>query len=293
MTAGSYMPGSKSHETLIAALAVMLKPVIRLMLKGGVGYSEFSNAAKSVFIEVATQEYGVRGRPTNASRVSAITGISRKQVSLLRREGLAVKWTPSMEASPLNAILYFWHYDSEFCDGPGQPRPLAAEGPRSFAALVAKYAGDIPVGAIRASLVRAGSAAEDENGRLLARDVYYFPTKFNEDYIRGMAFAFSNLGATLVHNANLRQQPNSTKEEQTSKGRIERCVWSDHLSEEDIAKFGAWVRERGEAFVQEVNRWVGEHEKPRDQWHSNDRTVGVGVYHFLEDRPSPQIDGDD
>src|SRR5512138_3396716 len=104
------MPGSKSHETLIAALAVMLKPVIRLMLKGGVGYSEFSNAAKSVFIEVATQEYGVRGRPTNASRVSAITGISRKQVSLLRREGLAVKWTPSMEASPLNAILYFWHY---------------------------------------------------------------------------------------------------------------------------------------------------------------------------------------
>jgi len=271
----------------------MLKPIVRLMLKGGIGYSEFSNTARSVFVDVATQDYGVRGRPTNASRVSAITGIPRKQVSMLRKEGLLMKWTPSMEASPLNTILYFWHYDPEFCDAPGRPKSLVAEGPGSFAARVGKYAGDIPVGAIRASLVRAGSASEDEHGRLLACDAFFLPTKFDDDYIRGMAYRLSNFGQTLVHNANLRQEPGATREEQLQKGRIERIVWSDHLTERDISRFRAWIHERAEAFTYEANHWVGEHEKAQEHWNVADRTTGVGIYYFEEDPPAASIDGQD
>jgi hypothetical protein len=279
------MPHTQSHMTLIAALATMLKPVIRLMLKGGIGYAEFSNVAKSVFVEIATQEYGLRGRPTNASRVSAITGISRKQVGQLRRQGLLVKWTPSMETTPLNAILHFWHHDPEFSEAPGRPRALPPEGSASFATLVARYGGDIPVGAIRASLIRAGSASEDDRGWLAARAAYYFPTKYSDDFIRGIAFSFGSLGSTLVHNATLRQQANSTREEQIRKSRIERTVWSDHLTEEDIAKFKAWARERGEVFAKEANQWVGEHELPQEEWKGDDRTIGVGIYYFEEDRP--------
>ncbi len=277
---------AQPHQTWLASLAAMLRPIVRLMLRGGIGYSEFSNVAKSVFVDVATQEYGLRGRPTNVSRVSAITGISRKQVGELRKDLSAEKWTPSMETSPLNSILHFWHHDPEFCEAPGRPRPLAADGPGSFAALVAKYGGDIPVGAIRASLLLAGSASEDEEGRLLAHEAYYFPTKFNDDFVRGIAFAFGNLGSTLVHNASLRQQPNSTREEQIQESRIERTVWSDHLSNEDIRAFKSWVRSRAETFVLDTNQWVGEHELPRDAWTDADRTVGVGIYYFEEDAPS-------
>lgn len=280
------MAGVPPHQTLLSSLAAMIRPIVRLLLKGGVGYSEFSNVAKSVFVDVATREYGLRGRPTNASRVSAITGISRKQVSQLRRAGGVEKWTPSMETSPVNSILHFWHHDPEFCEAPGRPRALVSEGKGSFAALVAKYGGDIPVGAIRASLIRAGSASEDAQGRISARESYFFPTKFNDDFIRGIAFAFGNLGSTLVHNANLRQENDSTREEQIQRSRIERTVWSDHLSDDDIIAFKAWVRARAEDFVLDANQWVGQHEQPRDAWTDDDRTVGVGIYYFEEELPA-------
>ena len=117
-----------SIDTLLKALTVMLKPIVRLMLRGGVGYSEFSYVAKCVFVDVATLEYGLRSRPTNMSRVSAITGISRKQVGQLRREGPEPRWTPHMEGNPLNTILDFWHHDPEFSVAKGRPKPLRIGG---------------------------------------------------------------------------------------------------------------------------------------------------------------------
>ena len=62
----------------------MLKPIVRLTLWFGLGYSEFSVAAKRVFVEVASQDYGVRGRPANISRISAKTGLPRKLVTNYR-----------------------------------------------------------------------------------------------------------------------------------------------------------------------------------------------------------------
>ncbi len=273
-----------SIDTLLKALTVMLKPIVRLMLRGGVGYSEFSYVAKCVFVDVATLEYGLRSRPTNMSRVSAITGISRKQVGQLRREGPEPRWTPHMEANPLNTILHFWHHDPEFSVAKGRPKPLPDRGPGSFAQLVGRYGGDIPAGAIRATLIRAGSASEDEHARLVARASYYFPTKFDDDFIRGVAFAFGNLGGTLVHNAQLRQEHPLDTAEQILKGRFERTVWSEHLSESDVPRFKAWVRDRAEVFVNETNQWLGEYEMPKDVWVAHSpRSVGLGVYYFQED----------
>ncbi len=108
-----------------------------------------------------------------------------------------------------------------------------------------------------------------------------------------MAYSLSRLGDTLVHNANLRQQPHATREEQVQRGRIERTVWSDHLTEEDIANFKAWIHQRAEAFIHEANHWVGEHEKPRDQWDVCDRTTGVGLYYYEEDSAAGPADRDD
>src|SRR6267154_1668494 len=158
------------HSTLLNSLAVILRPLVRLLLRGGIGYSEFNFVARSVFVDVATREYGLRGRPTNTSRVSAITGISRKQVGKLRAERRLTRWTPNMEATPLSTILHYWHHDPEFCSAAGTPRPLSSEGPGSFGALVARYGGDIPAGAIPASLIRAGTASENQEGLLIARD---------------------------------------------------------------------------------------------------------------------------
>ena len=53
-------------------------------MKCGMTWKEFSAISKSVFVETATDEYGIRGRPTNISRVSVLTGISRKEIKRRR-----------------------------------------------------------------------------------------------------------------------------------------------------------------------------------------------------------------
>ena len=189
-----------------------------------------------------------------------------------------------MEASPLSTILHYWHHDPEFYSSPGNPRPLASEGPGSFGALVTRYGGDIPVGAIRASLIRAGTASENQQGLLVARDRYFLPTRVDDDYVRGVAFSYSHLGDTIVHNANLRQENDLTREERLQRSRLQRTVYSEHMDEESNAKFKAWICDRAEALLREADMWIGDHELPRKAWSGlNARTVGLGLFYFEED----------
>jgi hypothetical protein len=49
------------QRVFIECLQAMLSPIVRLTLYCGLGHSEFAAAAKRVFIEVASEEFGIRG----------------------------------------------------------------------------------------------------------------------------------------------------------------------------------------------------------------------------------------
>lgn len=61
---------SRAKAAVLVALAVVFEPVVRLMLRSGITWKEFSELSKAKFVEVAGAEFGIRGRPTNASRVT-------------------------------------------------------------------------------------------------------------------------------------------------------------------------------------------------------------------------------
>ncbi|MBT8088565.1 MAG: hypothetical protein KJO46_11040, partial [Gammaproteobacteria bacterium] len=65
------------NNTLNKALLSILTPLARLCLRYGRGYREFQDLAKAAFVKVASEDYGVHGRPTNASRIAAMTGLTR------------------------------------------------------------------------------------------------------------------------------------------------------------------------------------------------------------------------
>lgn len=273
---------SPIQATLLVSLAAILRPLVKLLLRAGMGSSEFIAVAKSVFVHVASEEFGLRGRPTNISRVSAMTGISRKEIRLIREEGpISRRWTPVLESNPASQVLHHWHYDAAFSSTPGEPKPLPFEGPDSFSTLVAKYAGDIPPGAVRTELRRAGTI-EDSDGLLVVKQRYFVSAAFDEDLINRITFALTNLGSTVVHNAEL-YHARGTNAPATA-GRLERSAWTERLSEADQAQFRAWVRQQGAKFVEDANQWLGERELPKAAWQAHTpRTVGVGVYYFEED----------
>jgi hypothetical protein len=275
---------SKIHDALLSALETILRPIVKLLLQSGISYSEFASVAKTVFVHVATAGYKRRGRPANFSQVSAMTGISRKEVSRIRNAESENRWTPSMEASPVNTILHEWHFDPDFSDGAGNAHALPFEGPRSFSTLVARYIGDIPAGAMRSTLQKSGLLTQGPSGLLSVSQAFFYPRKFDEDFIRQMAFSLSNLGSTVVHNATLHQRTELPDHKKAELSRLERGVWSEHLSEEGVAEFKAWVERAAPRFLEEANHLIGKAELPREDWRTTPpHAVGVGIFYYEED----------
>jgi hypothetical protein len=254
------------------------------LLQSGISYSEFASVAKSVFVQVATDDYAKRGRPANFSQVSAMTGISRKEVSRIRKGASKQRWTPNMEASPVNTILHEWHFDPDFSDGAGTAKPIPFEGPISFSTLVARYAGDIPPGAMRATLQQAAVLTSDSDGLLSVSQRFFYSRQVDEDFIRGLGFSLSNLGSTLVHNAMVHQRADIPNERKQELGRLERVAFSEHMSFRQIEVFKAWVNEAAARFIHDAQQLIGGSEA-HDNKSSNaqPRAIGVSVYYFEED----------
>lgn len=276
---------SSFQVALAESLANILRPIIRLMLRNGLGCSEFVAVAKAEFVRMASETYGIRGRLTNVSRVAAMTGLSRKEIRKIREDCDVTRWSPEMEATPANVVIHFWQFDPAFCVAPGQPRALPIEGEDSFAALVGRYAGDIPVGAMRTELSRMGVVEVDRGSRLRLVKRYVHPSGATEDFMRNIAFSLTNLGNTVSHNAELTERFKSDEAAAHAlHGRFERTAWTDHLMPAAIQSFQAWVRQRGAEFIESADDWIGKNELTAENWdQSTPRTFGVGVYYFEED----------
>ena len=102
----------------------LLRPIASVVLKCGMTWKEFSDLSKSVFVEVASGEFGIRGRPTNVSRVSILTGISRKEVKRQRLLLEASEPGAATKTTDATRLLSGWHQDPDFLDDRGQPLPL-------------------------------------------------------------------------------------------------------------------------------------------------------------------------
>ena len=71
-------------RNVLSACRLWLKPVARWLLRSGVTWKEFAELARSAFVDTAFEEFGIRGRPTNVSRVALLTGLSRRSAVALR-----------------------------------------------------------------------------------------------------------------------------------------------------------------------------------------------------------------
>ena len=257
----------------------LLRPVVRFLLRRGVVWSELSDLSKEVYVDVARQEYGIDGRPTNISRVAMLTGLSRREVARVRdfldadasqgnREG---DRESDREGNRIARILTGWHVDPEFTDAAGRPKDLLATGPlESLPSLLKRYAGDLPHGAIRKEMSHRGLIQELEGGyvRVLKRDVVY--TSLDPEMVRQLGVALHDHAATLDHNLN---------DERELPPRFEGIADNAVVSASAVKDFEKFVEGRGLDFLQEIDAWLANHEvdDPADTATRKIR-LGVGVY---------------
>lgn len=257
-------------SSVYRACRLLLRPVASIALRCGITWREFSDLSKSVFVDVATSEYGIRGRPTNVSRVAVLTGIDRKEVR--RQRDLLASETESVsrKTSDASRVLSGWHQDPAFVDEAGRPLELPEEGPvPSFDALSRRYSGDVPRQTLLKELVGGGTVVRTADGRLRAARRYHIPQPLEPESILRAGAVLKELGEALRHNL------------YRSEGdvpRFEGRASNDRMTAEQAALFREFIQVRGQEFLEEIDDWLSRHEPDDPPAPGKAVRLGVGLF---------------
>jgi len=190
-----------SQRQILDAFFAILRPIAKILLRCGIGFREFAEVAKAAFVDVASSEYGLRGRPTNISRVAVMTGLTRKEVRRLRDKIENGEHSVVVKSTPLCEVLHRWHSESEFLDSEGRPKSLPFSGELgSFSSLVKRFGGDIPPGAMRTELRRVGALEENDDGSLNVVKRSVSPAGIQDKLIVSLVHGAYPLLSAVAHN---------------------------------------------------------------------------------------------
>lgn len=260
---------SENKPLLYRSCRLLLRPIVLLLLKCGLTWKEFSELSKLVYVEVATAEFGIRGRPTNVSRASILTGISRKEIARLRERAGSVTPVANDKTNDATRLLTGWHEDADYRDRDGNPRPLPERGAApSFESLFERYGGDTPFQTLLKELKAAGSIAPDERGRLVACRRYHMPAAMSDANIR-------LFGANLFDHARTLERNVAGRKEQR---RFEGYATESRIRPADVAAFHRLIDERGQQFLEEIDAWLHSHRATDHDANAQPVRLGVGLY---------------
>lgn len=265
------------QRQILTALLQVLRPIARALLRAGVGYREFAEISKSAFVDIATRDYGLRGRPTNISRVAVMTGLTRKEVRRLRDKSEAGEQTEVLRSAPMAIILHRWFTEDEFTDNRGMPRALPFDGEGvTFTRLIRRFGGDVPPGAMRTELKRINAIKEDETGLLIPLKRSVSGLDVHDKLITGLAGVLYPAALTMAHNTDIENKDDLWVQRYA----VTKCVRGD-----DIKRIKRISSDRLVEFTESIDDLFAAYETlyDDDDRKSSNKAVGIGVFYFEED----------
>jgi len=261
-------------RTLFAAVLRLLRPLVRILLRHGIPFNAFSDLARWVYVDLAAREFGVAGRKQTNSRISIITGLSRKEVLRLRRMKEPVDAEAFERYNRAARVVSGWIRDRRFLKADGRPRILPFDtGKANFSLLVKDFSGDVPARAVLDELlhVEAVDVMKDRKIRLLSRA--YVPRGGQPEQFVILGTDVADLIRTIDHNIAGNERF------------LQRKVSYDNIPEKAISGIRKQIKQQGQNFLERINAWLSREDRDVNpavggtgRW-----KAGVGIFYFEED----------
>lgn len=248
----------------------MLTPLAELAIARGLHHGELDELLRLAFVDAALAAHPAVAPGRAVSRVSAATGLNRREVSrLIQREP-----TSTSKHSPATQVFTRWLSDPAWRQG-GVPTPsLPRQGAAlSFETLAQSVTKDVHPRSLLEELCRLGLVRVDEetNRVELLRD-RFVPSG---DEPRMLGFVASNVGDHLraaVANV-LGQEP----------PHLEQALFADELSRESLAELQPLVRAQWQLVLRklapEVEKLI---EADKASQRVADQRLRVGLYAYSQ-----------
>ncbi len=271
------------NRAISSAVVKILRPLVRILLRNGLPYGAFADLARKVYVSVAFDEFGIEGRNPSTSRVSIITGLSRKEVNRVKNLPEHDDPGSSERYNRAARVISGWIRDSAFTDRDGNTLDLSIEGTAStFSHLVKQYSGDVPHRAVLDELVRVGAVqcTRDNRVRLLSRA--YVPQTGDVEKLQILGTDAADLISTIDHNL----------KDGSSLPFFQRKVSYDNLPSEALADIRMLAREHGQKLLELLDERISQVDRDiNPEVHGTGRMrAGVGVYYFEEGKEEDSCD---
>ena len=266
--------GKKKQRVLFTALRVLMRPLVRIFIRNGVAYGALADVIREIFVDVAFEDFQPDGKKQTVSRVSAMTGLSRKEVKRLRELDSTADETGQARYNRAVRVIGGWVSDKRFHDKDGKPAVLDVEGKRSsFELLVKEYSGDIPTRAMLNALVEAGNVGLSKNKVRLTRRAF-IPGGDDTEKIRILGTDVHELISTIDHN--LTSNPENL--------RFQRKVSYDNVDPDALEKLRKLSSRKAQALLEQLDRQYSESEL--DESDSDGATISLGIYIYEKASPT-------
>ena len=263
------------EKELNAALRKILRPLAKILLRNGIAYGSFSEIARRVFVEVAFEDFTLPGKKQTVSRVSALTGLTRKEVSRIRDTEPDDDSEASQRYNRAIRVISGWLNDPKYSDESGAPLTLSIDSDEpSFASLVKSYSGDIPTKAMLNVLVASGSVEKNDDGMLCLVKSAYIPSGDPADKINILGTDVQELIATIDHNLT----------SPTENHRFQRKVSYANIRPEAVQEFRYLSKIKSQSLLEEFDKFLYNERVSINDPTPNEKGkyLSVGIYFYEE-----------
>lgn len=265
-------------KPLLAACRHLLHPLIRILLRHGVSYGEFSDSVRGAYIDIAKAELIPPGRPHSDSRLAILTGISKEEVHRVR--ALDESDDSEVGLNRIARVLQGWCQDPAYLGPYGLPLEIPLEGDGiSFEQLVKTYTDSTNPRALLDELLRVNAARETDDGYVRLLNRTYVPTPLDPVGLERLGNVVNYFIDTVDFNLQKKKQ---------GAGRFERyAITMEGLSPAKFQAFDELIREKGQELLEILDDWLGQneikggHKLPPTE----SLRTGVGIFHFIEKNP--------
>jgi hypothetical protein len=265
---GSHVPS----PALIAALRRLLRPLIKLLLVNGITYPFLSNLLKSLYVEVAREEFILNGKPQTDSRISLLSGVHRKDVKRLGEESQQEQSTPPTISLGAKLVA-LWTSNELYLDENGRhiplPRQASEGGAKSFEGLVSSVSKDIRSRVILDEWLRIGVAHINEEDCVCLNTDAFIPENGYDEKAYYFGQNLRDHIAAGAHNL-LGQKPPF----------LDRSVYYNKLSPESVAELAELSRKLGMQALVAVNKRAEALQEMDAKNPAADQRINFGVYYF-------------
>jgi hypothetical protein len=271
------------HQILAAAVARILRPLIRILLRNGVSYGTFADIAKSQFVDVARKESGIEGRKQTTSRLAVVTGLTRKEVHRILRRSHPEDRASADRYNRAARVIAGWRRDEDFLTPRGNPQVLTVSGQgNTFQELVRRYSGDMPYRAVLDELAAEGTVRllHDDQVRLVERAYVPKADESMKLHILGVdtAYLIDAIGHNLL---GLETPP-----------KFQRKVLYDNLPDDVVSEFRSLSQKYSQKLLEKLDRWLSARDRDANPDVRGDgrNIAGLGIYYIEEPFTTDEAD---